>query len=264
MAVPLRLAPSPGHNYADDAALSTGSFISSLPISNLKDDDIQKIWRSANTNLQQLLVLADLGQTRSIGGVALINCNVLCPATFHVRVSTADPTGTDGDAYNVSDITGITDAAYSNFVHFIEPAVSGRYVRINGNGLSVAPEAGRLVIAQTWAPSMDMSFGYERLWRDHSVRTRSLGGNEFVDVKDRQRGYRFTVRGLTLSEAEDQAEELNRLRGIGRDILVCRDVNSSNLGRDTIWGLLEEPARLRQWSDDKDLYEVELEVWNRN
>ena len=59
---------------------------------------------------------------------------------------------------------------------------------------------------------------------------------------------------------------MNRLRGIGRDILVCRDASSSNLGKATIWGLLEEPARqthMARTGAGQDLYEVEFELFER-
>lgn len=249
-------------NYADAAVLSTGSEINSLPIANLKDADIQVIWRSASGTSSQLIVLVDLGQTQTIGAVALMNCNVFTPATFRVRVSTADATGVAGDAYDQSGIGGIVDPIYPTFVHFIEPTVSGRYVRIDASGLTSAPEAGRLAIADVWAPSRHMSYGWEPLWRDHSISSRSLGGNEFVDVRDRQRGFRFRIRGLTQSEAQTHVDALNRERGIGRDILVCRDKDNSDLGQATIWGLLAEPVRQRQ--THPDFYEIECEVWERN
>ena len=256
MANPLRLAY---RNWADQALISGLVSVSSLPLANLKTDDIQEIWRSAETGAAQALVI-DLSQQRQIGAVGLVNSNAVSPVTVHVRVSTSDPTGVDGNAYQALSLPGITEPAYNKFVHFIDPNVTGRYVRISLNNLTTSPEAGRLVVASTWAPSRDMSFGWEKLSRDASTVTESLGGNPFVDIKQRRRGWRFRMFPLTESEAEQQVDELHRLRGTGRDILVCRDRNSTTLGRDTLWGLLEAPVQQRRVEGG---YELEMTVWDR-
>ena len=261
MTNPLRLSYI---NHADIASISGASSVASLPLSNLKTDDIQELWRSAEVIAQQA-VIADLGAVRVIGCVALINSNVFTPCTFHVRISTSDPTGLDANAYSAFDITGIPSPVYPKFVHFVEPQVSGRYVRITKNNLTTPPEAGRLIIGEVWAPTRDMRYGFEPLWRDHSVRSRSLGGMEYIDVRPRQRGWRCTILGLTETEAQEQVDRLNRLRGIGRDILVCRNKDSTDLGRDTIWGLLEQPVTQRkvEGRGSEGMYEIEIEVWNR-
>ena len=248
-------------NHADAAALRTPGVLSiaSLPLSHLKTDDIRQIWRSESTNSSQSIV-ADLASVQKIGVVALINSNVFSPSTFDVRVSLSDPDALDNIPYAAFNIPGIPDQFYNTFVHFIEPQVEGRYVRIAQDNLIAAPEAGRLVISPSWAPTRDMRAGFEVLARDPSNRSESSSGNEFVDVKPRRRGYRFTILALTELEAQEEVDRLNQLSGIGRDILVCRDRNSDNIGRDTIWGLLAEPvSQIKTRSG----YEIQVEVWAR-
>jgi hypothetical protein len=248
--------------HANDADIGTiGGLVSviSLPLSNLQTDDIQQVWRSAEILAQQALVV-DLTAQRQIGVVALVNINVFSPSTFHVRVSTSDPTGLDGDAYSLLNIPGVPDPVHNKFVHFLEPQVIGRYVRITMNSLTVSPQAGRLVIGPTWAPTHDMRYGFEPRWQDKSTRTTSLGGNEFVDLRFRQRGWRFTISALTEAEAYEQVDALNRNRGTSRDVLVSRDKDSSNPGRDTMWGLLAEPVTQRKIEGG---YEIEVEIWDR-
>ena len=84
-----------------------------------------------------------------------------------------------------------------------------------------------------------MQYGWKPASRDASRRTRSVGQATFIDEKERERGYRFRLAGLTTAEGYDELEEINRLNGTKRDILVIRDRDSAELGRDTIWGLLE-------------------------
>ena len=71
--------------------------------------------------------------------------------------------------------------------------------------------------------------------------------------------------GTDRTEAQEQVDRLNRLRGIGRDILICRNKDSTDLGRDTIWGLLAEPITQRkiEGRGAEGMYEIEIEVWDR-
>ena len=260
MASPLRIMA--GTNWVDLAVISTGAAaVPSLPASNLLDDDIQKVWRTASSTGDDALII-DLAAQREIGAVALINTNLDLDDTIHLRISTSDPTGADGSAHNSGVVAAAVDPVWGKWVRFVEPAVIGRYIRI-GADLSGGPwEAGRLVICRTWAPSKDRDLGADLLDDDPSIVSFSIGGNEFVDQRQSRWGHRFRIKNLTEAEARDQVGELNRLRGIARDILVCLDVNSSNLGRDTIWGRMAQPAR--RTLDRNNAYTVEFEVWNRN
>lgn len=258
-------------NHADAAILSGIGAISSLPLSNLKTDDIQEVFRGTATSAAGPQVInVDLGAIKTVGCIALINCNLFAPVvTVEITLSTNDPNGVTGMTYSAT-VQGIPDPVYNKFVHFIEPQAEARYVLIWMQNIPVPPEAGRLVIGETWAPTRDMRYGFEPLWRDFSVRSRSLGGNEFIDVRPRQRGYRFTILGLSESEAQEQVDRLNLMRGIGRDILVCRNKDSSDMGRDTVWGLLEQPVAQRRLegrtADEEEelgMYEIEVEVWDR-
>lgn len=258
MTNPLRLLS--GVNHADTALLTVG-MTASLPATNLQTDDIQEIWRGASAAGSALIV--DLGAVLEIGVIGLMNTNIQPSDQINIAISNTDPAGTTGEVYLAGLHAAGVDPVWRKYLHFVEPSVLGRYIRISITISQGPATAGRLVVAPTWAPSRDMTFGRERLWRDFSTRSRSLGGNEFIDVKPRQRGWRAAIRGLTETEAQQQVDELNRLRGIGRDVLMCIDKDSDNLGRDTVWGLLEEPIRQRQWSENRDLYEIEIELYDR-
>ena len=136
----------------------------------------------------------------------------------------------------------------------------GRYVRIDLSQ-SQRPEAGRLVIGRTWQPSYDMQFGREPLSRDPSHKTFSLGRNVFNNRLPPERGERFSLRGLTLDEAENEIEAINRVRGNSQDVLVCRNINAQNIGQVTIWGLLEQPVSSSQREEG---FSAEIEVWARS
>lgn len=249
MANPLRLARE---NDIDGAVVTAGASASGLSASNLKTQYIRQVWRS---NSGPTHILADPGRTLTTEYVLLINTTLGLADTVRVRVSTSDQTGAAGDAYDSGDIAAGVDPAHRMFLHFIEPGVQGRYLRIDG-----VSEAGRWASGQVFAPTRNMRFGWEPLWRDGSRISSSLGQDEFVDIGRRQRGFRFTLKGLTSDEAENEVYLFNRQRGTSRDILVCRDKDASNLGKVSIWGLLAQPVIARQLEEG---WEIEVEVWER-
>lgn len=250
MTIPLRIGRE---NDIRSAVLSAGSSISTLPTGNLKAQDIQQVWRSASG---PTWILADLGTSLTLEVTALINTTLDLSTPVRVRYSTADVTGVAGDAYDSGEIPAAVDPTYGNFIHFNGAGVLGRYLRIDG-----ISEAGIWMSGQAWAPSRNMAFGWEPMWRDRSRRAESIGHNLVINRRPRQRGYRFMLRGLTAAEADTEVLMLNQINGSSREILVCRDKDATNLGEVSIWGLLERPAQARQIAPN--LYEVEFEVWER-
>jgi hypothetical protein len=240
-------------NRADTALITGGQ--QALPISNLQTPDIREIWRGVAVSTA---IVVDFGSETQLGGVALINSNATSSDTWHIRASITDPTGAAGEVYNEVLPTG--DMTYKLLIHFIDPQVSARYLRINLNQ-SEAPEAGRLFAGPVWFPTRAFSYGWRPLWRDESRRSTSLGQAVYIDRKIRRRGFGFTLNGITEDEADNQVHELSRINGMSRDVLVCRNLQAGNLGKNTIWGLLDQMPSYPQ--DHPDFYSAEFELLER-
>jgi hypothetical protein len=248
-------------NDADRGVISASSEVSSLPVTNLQDSDIQKLWRATAS---PAWVNDDIGQVATLGFAALINSNATPGDSVRVRASTSDPTVTGVLSYD-SGVQGVSiDPIYNKIVHYLPTPVSYRYIRIDVTQ-SGLPEAGRLVSGQAWAPSRHMSLVTppETLWRDPSRRSYSLGQNIYVDAQKSQRGIRFVLRGLTDDEKQAEVDEINRAVGLRRDAFITTDVGSSNLGRDSYWGLLETTVQATRISDIQGYWEVIYELWER-
>ena len=258
MAKSLRIA---GQNWADSAVVTASSSVATLPPDRVQSGDIADVWRAGSTTAW---LLADLGMSRTIGVIAGISSNAGLSDAVQFRVSTSDATGAAGDAYNSGTIATAVDTRYPRLVHFVEPAVSGRYVRIDFVQAS-APEIGKLEIARTWGPSRHFSFGWEPLSRDWSTGTMSIGLNLHKDLRATQEGMRFILNGLTEAEFEDEIRELNRVNGTSREVLVCRNIDADILGAVTFWGEMGQSIRPRHLSrsGDEQLYVAEFEIWNR-
>ena len=251
-------------NLIDAATLTASTATGGLPVANLAEADIRKVWRAAASS-SSAWVLADLGSSLTIGAVALVNTNLALTTSVRVRVSTVDATGVAGNAYDTAGSPALLaecDPAYRLFVHVIEGGAVGRYLRIDAT--ITAFEAGRLVAGPTYQPSRNLSLNHpiEELWTDHSRITPSLSGVRWIDREEIQRGLRATFNGLDENEVRGQIVELNRLLGVNRDFLFIRDPESDNLGRDSLWGYVEEPLTY-PILNIAGFHEVGITVWNR-
>lgn len=251
---PLRIA---GVNWADSAIITASSSVATLLPDRLQVEDIHSVWRASVSPASLVL---DLATTRTIGAIVLINSNAGATDAARYRVSTTDSTGADGSAYDSGTIPAGGDIRYGRLAHYPEPNVSGRFVRIDLDQASV-PEAGRIVVARTWGPSRHFSFGWEPMYRDFTRRTFSLGMNLHKDLLPRQEGARFMLNGLVTAEFEDEIRELNRLNGTSREVLMCRDIEATNLPSVTYWGEME--ATIRTSQRERDFFTSEFEIWNR-
>lgn len=246
--VPFRLSRNNNITVAD---VTAGSAVASLPTDHLQTDDIKEIWRS---DIGSTFILADIGSSLTLGVTALINC--VTDPNVRIRYSTNDSVGLAGDAYDSGFIPTTAVAPFRKLIHFIEPGVLGRYLRIDG-----IHEAGRWMAGRAWIPGHNVQYGLERTFRDHSRHGLSLGLNEFIGRKARQPGLRFSLAFLTELEVTAEVYELNRIVGSSVDILVCLDINSANIGRDTLWGLLTDtvPPRLVGFNN----WNADFTMWDR-
>jgi hypothetical protein len=247
-------------NDMDAGSISASSSVASLPASNLKDFDIQRLWRANATSAS---LFGDAGRLLTLGVVALINSNAAFGDSFRVRASTTDAAVVSNLSYDSGNLPGI-DPVWGQFIHFINPPRSYRYLRIDMTQQD-PPEGGRLMSGEAWRSSRHMSLVAppESVWRDDSRWTYSIGKNLFIDTLPPQRGYRFTIRGVSDGEKISQIDEMNRLRGRRKDLLVCIDADSSNLGRDSIWGVLEQPITAQRMAEIQGYWECGVEIYAR-
>lgn len=242
MANPLRIAYQ---NLADPPGVVAASSAESLlPASNLQTSDIRELWRATSGTAD---IILDMGASLTVQAVALIRTNLAGTDTVRVRMSASDPTVTSSLAHDSGVLTPDIDTTHKRFVYFIDAGVTARYVRLD-LGAAAAAEAGRLLVARAWTPSSNMQYGWQRTWRDPSRISESLGQIRYTDVRERQRGYAFRLTGLTETEVFDEIDEINRINGTSVDLLICRDsaATAAALGRETIWGTLEQPIDYQQ------------------
>jgi hypothetical protein len=232
-------------NYSDEAtSISADSEVATLPVENLQDRQLVKVYRSdGDTDVE---IDVDFGQGRIIDFVALIRHNISQTGTIRWRLSNVSDFATTQydsgviDAWPVVEEFGTLPWGVFSWGGRINPEVAAqyqissftvldspvqaRYLRINISDNDNADgyiEAGRLIAGPAYRPSTNYGFGVEIQFVDESRIVKSRGGQTFVDEVERFRRIRFELQNL--SEAEifgNVFNNIDRLRGVAKDILV--------------------------------------------
>jgi hypothetical protein len=232
-------------NYSDQAtSISASSEVATLPIENLQDRQLVKVYRSDGAT--DITIDVDFGQGRILDFVALIRHNLTQTSTIRWRLSNA------ADFSTVQYDSGVVDAwpvveefgtlpwgvfswggrinpevaaeyQISSFTVLDSP-VQARYLRIDisdNDNTDGYIQAGRLIAGPAYRPSTNYGFGVEVQFVDESRIVKSRGGQTFVDEVERFRRIRFELQNLPEAEIFGNVfNNIDRLRGVAKDILV--------------------------------------------
>ncbi len=181
----------------------------------------------------------DFGAAVSIGCIYLGNTNLSAAGTWRIRLSVNADMSSPG--YDSTTVVAGVDPAFRLAVLFLASPVSRRYLRVDlSDGSLPHLEVGRLFAGAAFKPTHNFQFGAKREIRDWSRRFSSETGNDYVLRGSVQRAVSFSLSAVTTAEWEASLEPMLRLSGTSADVLVCLDPASSNVGRDTYFGLLDE------------------------
>lgn len=228
-------------NYADTAAYTPSSEVTSLPAENLATPQVTKPWRTATAGAPWLRV--DIQGSRNVGVIAFMRVNLTPAGKIRVRASNSDPDVLTGLVYDSGLVDANVDARFGMAIHLLpEGGKNAQYWRIDlsDTGLDYY-EAGRLFIGPAWSPSVNYSYGWRQGYTDLSKRSRSRGGQTYVDSNRTYRYFAVTFDYLTKEEAEEALLEMDRIIGLRGDVLAVLDPDDTNSpGRSSIWGQLQE------------------------
>ena len=230
-------------NYSDSGTVTVDDAVGTLPITNLQDRQIVKIWRNTQTTAQ---IDVDFGQGRIVDFAALIKHTISQTGKIRWRLSNASDfssTVYDSgliDAWPIVEEFGtlpwgvfswggylnITVAAQYTISTFavLSSPVQARYLRIDisdPDNTDVYIQAGRLIAGPAYKPSINYANGVEFEFVDDSRITKSRGGQTFVDEIERFRRIRFELINLPENEMfQNVFNAIDRLRGVAQDILI--------------------------------------------
>lgn len=254
-------------NRTDEGTLSGGSWMATLPLSNLKDRVIAHAARSSDAALASSKFDLDLGQARFIGALALIGHNFT--VTAKVRLRGADtqanltsaplydsgwvnvwPAGVispellewEDDNFWLGTLNAEQRAAYNTpFVQTFTRA-NFRWWRVEIDDTTNSAgyvQVGRLFLSDVWTVTTNMSYGLEMTVDDLTNTDQALGGTEYFDAKARYRTTKLSLDWLTADEAYVRMMEIQRMLGVRGELLVIPDsADTTNGIRRTMVGRL--------------------------
>ena len=236
-------------NLVDSATLSGGSWLSTLPLTNLQDRRLGKVARSASTDTSDTQFDIDLGQSRLVRVVGLVGHNFTLTAQYRIRLSNAADFGTTVADSGWSDVWPVVYplgsvpwgslsfwsgrysaeeiAGYTGTLVFILPtSTTARYARVEIDDQDNPADyvhAGRGFIADAWQPLQNMEHGSSLGWEDLSETQRALSGAIYSNERPKYRVVRPVFEGLGEDEAMAVVFDIQRRMGTTKELLFIWD-----------------------------------------
>lgn len=239
------------NNLADNGAFTTiSSQATNMPVTFLQNVHVQKRWRSL-TAADYFII--DLGLPQSLDTIGVFGITVSAGGspdaggTIRVRASATDSTFSGSPDLTLYDSGVVTvNTTYNSHVSVIPSPVTARYVRVDLTTTDTYLEAGRLFVGLRTAFTKNFAYGWQRGWVDRSIRSKTRGGQTQVFVDNHYRTLQMTFEFLSASEATGIVETIDAANGQNKDVLMILDTASTNLARDSIWGLMSELSTVSQ------------------
>ncbi len=230
------------NNLALTATLTAASEAANMLVGKLQQKDTRRNWRSGAVTSTSIFI--DFGSAQSIDTLALLNTNLLADGTYRLRLSIADPTCVTA-AYDSGTIAGAVDPNYKNLIH-LAPAVQAgnRYARLDLSQPTVATylEAGFLFVGLRTSFAYNYAYGAQITQVDPSIQKPTKGGQTNVMFRNKFRRWELPFDFITKVQRWSLVEQIDLLNGVSLPVLFILDPSSSNLGRDSIFGLITESS----------------------
>jgi len=226
-------------NLADAGILSASSQVLLMPVSLLQDPHVSRRWRSS---VNSASFVCDLKSAQSIDSIGVFGGTESVAATARVRVSSTDSLGLAGDLADSGTLASVStyfDANYGSIVYLLPSPVSGRYVRIDLSDPSASyVEAGRLFVGLRTQFTYNFTPAAQRAWVDRSVRSKTRGGQTQIWIDNAYRTLDLPFDFVTSAQRYGIVETIDRVVGQRADVLVIMDTDSTDLPRDSVWGMI--------------------------
>lgn len=227
--------------HADGANILASSQRASLPVQNLQDDQITKVWRTqAGVNSASLLVTFD--SLRFIDGISLVGTNLTTHGTVRWRVSTSDPTMTNDVVYDSGTQQVLVDPRYKIVTMLTSDSfgtVRGLFVLIEIEDATISYiEAGRLWVGQVWAFAVNHRAGHKESYFDLTKQDVSESGHIWIQKYPVSRRFTVTFDNIFEDEYYDHLAELAYNVNKHVPVLISLDPDPDTIAIKTLWGIM--------------------------
>ena len=238
------------NNLANNCTLSGGSWVSTLPLNNLKDRKLYKIARSTDDNLSSTQFVVDFTISKVVKIFAVVQHNLSTTAKARLVASNDSGFGTllyDSGFMSAWPITpsleiyweednwwfGIPTEEqidmYKGITLWVVPSITARYWRVEIDDQSNASgyiELGRLFVSKDFSPVINASYGLSFSVQDNSEIEQSYGGAEHYSEKTKYRSVDFSLDALNEDEAFASWYRMMLSQGTTGEVLFVYDYSS--------------------------------------
>jgi hypothetical protein len=202
-----------------------------LPVSNIQNPHIARKWRGTSGTTDSFVL--DFGAPISLDTFAAMG---ITGTQIEFRASLIDTTGIAGEVYD-SGVVAV-DQNYLSSIVLLPSVVSARYVRVDIITTGSYVELGRLFIGAKTQFSYNYVKGWHRSWNDRSIKTKTRGGQTQVWADNVFRSIDVSFDFLTQTDRDGFVETIDRVNATRTDVLFVTNPASSNLSRDSVFGLI--------------------------
>jgi hypothetical protein len=231
-------------NIAGNGTLTAFSAATAMPITLLQQEDVSRRWRSAagtSSNFKDVFA-----SNQSADTFCILGTNLTAAGIVRVRLY---PTSADADAgtnviwdSNPSNTPGTVDPLYEDAIVLASSVQSGwKASRVDLTDTSTGyQEAGYLFISTRTQFTYNYAYGAQRTWVDPSEHKKTRGGQTKIISKPKFRKWQIPIEVVTETQRWALVEAMDIANGITSPVLLIMDPSSTNLGRDSIFGLFTE------------------------
>lgn len=215
-------------------SFSGGSWLSGLPLTNLRNLDLAKVARSTDATSANTKFQIDWTTARSARVLVIVGSNLSSAATIRWKRGTSAGAS---DVYDSTDLAAwaITPLVYNgkrhNIIIVAPSTTSARYETVeiidtsNPDGYV---ELGYAWFGDLFVPTINASYGLKDQLIDHGSIQRSESGAVWATTRRKFRSTSFVLDWLTQSEA-DTLHELQRVAGTTDPVIYIPDLTDRAL-----------------------------------
>lgn len=228
-------------NHALAGGVSASSQALAMPASNLLTPHPSERWRSL---MPEAFFVLDKGSLRTADTVMVKGLTIGPNATIRLRLSSVDGDGAAGDVFDSGSIVSGSvnlDCEYFAAVWLLPTPAIWRYTRVDiVDPDADAVEAGCIVDGLREAFAHNFAPGGSVQFVDRSRVATSAAGLSLVWPDNWYRKIDFNFEWVVTEQRYGLIERMDRINGRRLNVLLIADTASSNLARDSFYGLVTD------------------------
>lgn len=229
--------------------MSGGSWVAAGPLTCLQDRQLANVARSTDLATASTQFDCDLGNSRTLRVMALVNHNLSFQASYRLRISQSPtfastsydsgwlpvwpavyavgaPEWEDENWWSLQYTTDQIEGVAWNLVKALPANVLGRFVRLeisDSRNSAGYVQAGRFFIGPAWEAGVNLSRGASLGWETQTQVDEALSGAEYFDRRFPYRVIRCAFNWLSRDDALTNPYEIIRRAGIDGEVLFIYD-----------------------------------------